>query len=336
MPDDDALAAALRGDEAGFRGLVEPHQAELHAHCYRMLGSVHDAEDALQDTLLRVWRGLPRFEGGRRLRPWLYKIATYVCLDAIARRPRRVLPMDERGPTDPANDADEEPVVSLWLEPYPDERLGLEGGYASPEARYEQREAVELAFIAALQHLPGRQRAVLVLREVLAFSAREVADLLETTVPSVNSALQRARKTVEERLPDQSQQASLRSLGDEGIRDLVERFIEAFEAGDTGAILSLLAEDVTFAMPPYGNWCRGRDAVAKSWLMPGGPPPRLRYAATRANGQIALGTYLLDTTVGRFHPVALDVITVRDSLITEVIAFRTPDVFASFGLPDEL
>ena len=336
MPDSDALAAALAGDETGFRRLVEPHRRELHAHCYRMLGSVHDAEDALQDTLLRAWRGLPRFEEGRPLRPWLYKIATNVCLDEIARRPTRILPMDHGPPTDPSAGTDETPVASIWVEPYPDEFLTLESPDASPEARYEQREALELAFITALQHLPGRQRAIVVLREVLAFSAREVADMLETTVPSVNSALQRARKTIEERVPDESQQAALRSLGDDGIRDLVERFVNAFEAGDIDAILSLLAEDVTFAMPPYPNWCWGRDAVSRSWLMPDGPPPRLRYAVTSANGQLALGTYLLDAEAGRFLPIAFDVLTLRGALISEVVAFRTPEVFAWFGLPDEL
>jgi RNA polymerase sigma-70 factor, ECF subfamily len=336
MSDSDALAAALDGDEAGFRRLVEPHRGELHDHCYRMLGSVHDAEDALQDTLLRAWRGLPRLERGRTRRPWLYKIATNVCLDEIARRPRRILPMDHGRPTDPAADTDEAPVPSVWVEPYPDKRLEDESADASPQARYEQREALELAFIAALQHLSGRQRAILILREVLAFSAREVADLLETTVPAVNSALQRARKTIEERVPDESQQAALRALGDDGIRDLVARFINAFEAGDIDAILSLLAEDVTFAMPRYANWCRGRDAVSRSWLMPGGPPPRLRYAVTSANGQLALATYLLDATEGSFLPIALDVLSVRGGLISDVVAFRTPAVFAWFGPPDEL
>ena len=336
MPESDALAAALAGDETGFRRLVEPHRMELHAHCYRMLGSVHDAEDALQDTLLRAWRGLPGFEKQATIRPWLYKIATNVCLDEIARRPRRSLPMDHGGPTDPAADTERQPVPSIWLEPYPDERLGIEGGFASPEARYEQREALELAFVTALQHLPGRQRAILVLREVLAFSAREVAELLETSVAAVNSGLQRARKTIEERVPEESQQTALRSLGDDGIRDLVERFVNAFEAGDIEAIVTLLAEDATFAMPPYPNWCRGRDAVRRSWLMPSGPPPRLRYAVTSANGQLALCTYLLDPEQARFLPIALDVLTIRGALISEVIVFRTPEVIGWFGLPDAL
>ena len=214
MDSDDPLQAARRGDEGAFERLIEPYRGELQAHCYRMLGSVHDAEDAMQDALLRAWRGLSGFEGRSSLRSWLYRIATNTCLDAIARRPKRVLPVDYGPATDP-HDGPGEPVVeSVWMEPYPDERLEVEDGYAAPEARYEQREGVELAFIAALQHLPANQRAVLILREVLAFSAREVAEALQTTVAAVNSALQRARKAVEERLPAQSQQATLRTLGD--------------------------------------------------------------------------------------------------------------------------
>ena len=332
----ELLDAAREGDEDAFRLLVEPHRGALHAHCYRMLGSVHDAEDALQDALLRAWRGLHGLEGRSSLRTWLYRIATNACLDAAARRPKRVLPVDYGPPAGP-DDVPGEPLVEpVWLEPYPDERLGVEEGYAAPEARYEQREAVELAFIAAIQHLPARQRAVLVLREVLGFSAREVAESLETTVASVNSALQRARKTVDERLPARSQQATLRTLGDDGIRDLVEGLVDAFERGDVDAILALVAEDATFAMPPYTDWYRGRDALGDSWLMPGGPPPRLRYVPTRANGQPALATYQRDPEAGSYLPIALDVLTLDGARISEITAFRTPEIFPLFGLPDEL
>src|SRR5215211_3348897 len=175
----ELLEAACGGDEDAFRRLVEPHRAALHAHCYRMVGSLHDAEDALQDALLRAWRGLCGFDGRSALRRWLYRITTNACLDAIARRPKRVLPIDYGPPGELAGDGRVEPLAeSLWLEPYPDEQLRLEEGYAAPEARYEQREAVELAFVVALQHLPPRQRAVLILREVLGFSAKEVSELL--------------------------------------------------------------------------------------------------------------------------------------------------------------
>jgi RNA polymerase sigma-70 factor, ECF subfamily len=330
-------AASRAGSEADFERAVEAHRPALQAHCYRMLGSLHDAEDALQETLLRAWRALPGFEARSSVWTWLHRIATNVCLDAIARRPKRVLPIDY-GPPSPAGGAEaDQPIGRLmWIEPFPDEHVGLEDGYASPAARYEQREAVELAFIAALQHLPPRQRAVLILRDVLGFSAKEAAESMETTVAAANGALQRARRAVDERLPDASQQATLRSLGDHRIRDLVERFSSAFESGDVDAILGMLAEDATFAMPPYPTWRRGRDAIADSWLMPGGPGPRLRYAPTRANGHVALGTYLLDREAGGYLPLALDVLTLRGGLITDVIAFRTPEIFPRFGLPDQL
>jgi RNA polymerase sigma-70 factor (ECF subfamily) len=333
----ELLEAACGGDEEAFRRLVEPHRAELHAHCYRMLGSVHDAEDALQDALLRAWRGLCNFNRRSRLRRWLYRIATNACLDALARRPKRVLPIDYGPPAD--SDATEvgEPLTTfLWVEPYPDEAMGVEEGYAAPEARYEQREAVELAFVAALQHLPPRQRAVLILREVLGFSAKEASQTLGTTVASVNSALQRARKGLDDRMPEQSQQATLRSLGDRRVREIVRGFVDAFERGDVDAIVALLAEDVTFEMPPYSEWYRGREAVADSWLMPGGPPPRLRYVPTRANGQLAVGAYQYDPERNRYLPIALDVLTLRGSEIVEITAFRTPNVFGPFGLPAQL
>jgi RNA polymerase sigma-70 factor (ECF subfamily) len=331
LTEHEVLAAAQGGDEDAFRLLVEPHRVPLHAHCYRMLGSLHDAEDALQEALLRAWRGLPAFDRRSTLRRWLYRIATNACLDALARRRKRVLPIDHQ-PDLAAN----EPGGPMWLEPYPDEALGVEDGFAAPEARYEQREAVELAFVAALQHLPPRQRAVLILREVLGFSAKEVSESLETSVASVNSALQRARRAVDDRLPQKSQQATMRLLGDERVREIVQDFADAFERGDIDAILALLAEDATFTMPPDDRSYRGREAIADSWLMPGGPPPRLRYVPTSANGQPALGTYQLDPERRRFVPIALDVLTLRDARIVDVVAFRTPEVFPFFGLPDEL
>jgi len=325
------LAAARAGDSAAFGQLVEANRASLHVHCYRMLGSLHDADDALQEALLRAWRALPRFDGRSALGTWLYRIATNACLDAIARRPKRVLPIDyEPRPGDP----DGPLPGSTWIEPYPGD--SLEDVHVSPDARYEQREAVELAFIATLQHLPARQRAVLILRDALGFSAGEVAAALETTQVSVNSALQRARKSVAERLPERSQQATLRSLGDERARAIVERFADALEHGDVDAIVDMLAEDATFAMPPYAGFDRGREAVADSWLMPSGPAPRLRCLPLRASGQLAVGAYKLDPDRRRYVPVALDLLTLRGARIADVTAFRAVALFPRFGLPDAL
>jgi RNA polymerase sigma-70 factor (ECF subfamily) len=325
------LGAVRRCDEGAFRGLIEPYRAELHAHCYRMLGSLHDAEDAFQETLLRAWRALPRFGGRGLLRPWLYRIATNVCLDALARRPKRLLPIDQGPPAQPDDDPGTPFAESVWVEPYPDREIGVEDGYAAPDARYERREAVELAFIAALQHLPARQRAVLILRDVLGFAAREVAEQLDTTVASVNSALQRARRSADERLPEQSQQAALRSLGDAVVRQLVDRYMDAWERGDVDALAALLAEDVTFAMPPYARWWRGRDVIAAF-----AAEPVHRYLATQANGQPANAAYRWDSTKGLYIAEALEVLTLEGLQVKEMTAFMKPELFPRFGVPEAL
>jgi RNA polymerase sigma-70 factor (ECF subfamily) len=254
-----------------------------------MLGSVHDAEDALQDALLRAWRGLPRFEGRSSLRSWLYRIATNSCLRLIERRPKRVLPIDY-GPQSDAHDDPAPPLVeSVWIEPYPDSAVAE--GFAAPEARYEQRESVELAFVAALQHLSARQRAVLILREVLGFSGAEVAEMLQTTPKAVYSALQRAHKTVDQQLPMRTQQATLRSLGDAEVREIVEKYVDAWERGDVDVIASMLADDAILAMPPRPSWYRGIEA-ARVFLARGplAPTHTRRLRPAHANGQIALGT----------------------------------------------
>jgi RNA polymerase sigma-70 factor (ECF subfamily) len=220
----------------------------------------------------------------------------------------------------------------VWLEPYPDERLGLATGLASPEARYEQREGVELAFIAALQHLPARQRAVLILRDVLGFSARETATALETTSVSVDSALQRAHKTVDQRLPEQIQQATLRSLSDGALRQVVQRYVAAWERNDVDAVVAMLADDAKLAMPPLPTWYRGREQVAifLSGLLAGA---RWRLIPARANGQLAFGAYAWDDKTQAFMPRAVDVLTLRGAQIQEITAFLTPDAFRGFDLP---
>lgn len=331
----DLLEAARGGDDDAYRRLVEPHREELHAHCYRMLGSVHDAEDALQDALLRAWRGLEGFEGRSSLRSWLYTIATNTCLDEIARRPRRMLPTAYGPAADPRDHSAAALAESVSVEPYPDEMVDPEEGFAAPAARYEQREAVELAFIAALQQLPPRQRAVLILREVLGFSGREVAESLDTTVGSVNGALHRARKAIAERLPDESQQATLRALGDGRTRELVEAYMDAWERGDLEAIVGMLVEDATIAMPPMALWYSGRDAI-EVFLAEWALRDRWRFVPTRANGQLAFGTYSWDAKKGVYVASAIDVLSLRGAQVEAITAFVMPEVFRSFGLPDEL
>jgi RNA polymerase sigma-70 factor (ECF subfamily) len=355
------LEAARGGDESAFQSLIEARRPELHAHCYRMLGSVHDAEDALQEAMLRAWRGIGRFEGRSSLRSWLYTIATNTCLNAIERRPKRVLPIDYGPSMDPHDGLGLPPTESVWMEPYPDETLGLEDGYAAPEARYEQRESVELAFTAALQHLPANQRAALILREVLGFSASEVAESLDTSVASVNSALQRARKTVEEKVPAQSQQATLRALGDDGVREVVEGYMDAMQRGDVDAVVGMLTEDAAWSMPPVPAWFFGHEALDGFLRM--GPLSgewRWRHVAARANGQPAVGSYAWYPEDGCFRPFALDVLTLEGDRIKAITSFITrstdsadPDfyvhwphqpfddsqvaaAFDRFGLPDRL
>ena len=337
MNERQLLEAARAGDEDAFARLTEPHRRALHAHCYRMLGSVHDAEDALQETLLRAWRGLARFEGRSSLRSWLYTIATNTCLRAIERRPKRVLPIDYAPAADPHDGLGEPLVESVWVEPYPDEWLGLEDGLAGPEARYEQRESVELAFIAALQHLPARQRAVLILRDVLGFSAREVAGALETTPTGVDSALQRAHKAVDERLPQRSQQAMLRSLDDAGLREIVDGFVDAWERNDVDAVVAMLASDAAMTMPPLPTWYRGREAVAA--FLAGWPlsaDRRWRVVPVRANGQLAFGKYRWDEEREIFRAHSISVLTLDRDGIAEITAFLDPGLIPRFGLPNEI
>jgi RNA polymerase sigma-70 factor, ECF subfamily len=331
------LEAARAGDENAFAALTEPHRRALQAHCYRMLGSVHDAEDALQETMLRAWRGLASFEGRSSLRSWLYTIATNTCLRAIERRPKRVLPIDYGPAADPHDGLAAPLLESVWVEPYPDAKLGLEDGLAGPEARYEQRESVELAFIAALQHLPARQRAVLILRDVLGFSAREAAETLETTPAGIDSALQRAHKTVDQRLPERSQQAVLSSLEDDALRDVVDRYVDAWERADVDAVVAMLTADGVMAMPPHSTWFRGREAVAAFLAaMPMRADMRWRMIPVRANGQLAFATYGWDEEREIFAAHGISVLTLDGTLIADFTNFLDAELIPRFGLPAEL
>ena len=329
----ELLAAAQRGDEGAFERLIEPYRGELQAHAYRMLGSLHDAEDAMQEALLRAWRSIGRFEGRSSLRSWLYTIATNSSLRLIERRPKRVLPIEFGPPADPHGDTGKPLTESTWIEPFPDERLADDGS-ASPEARYEQRESVELAFTAAMQHLPGLQRAALIMSDVLGFKPSEIAEALEATPASVYSALQRARKATEERLPAPSQQENRDSAGDERIGEIVDHFMEAWENADVERIRALLTDDCVLAMPPYAEWFSGRDAVMD--FLPRGPlKPRNRWklVPTRANGQPALGSYYTEDD-GALRAEGIIVLSFDDQgAISQIDSFRDPQLFPKFGLP---
>jgi RNA polymerase sigma-70 factor (TIGR02960 family) len=334
-PEAVLVDAARGGDAAAFERLVAGHRGELYAHCYRMLGSVQDAEDALQEALLGAWRGLAGFEGRSSLRAWLYRVTTNACLRLAARRPRRLRSMDHGPPWRDPGDLGEPVAGPVWLEPWPEEAAAGPGG-TDPAADYLRREGVELAFVAALQHLPGTQRAVLILREVLGFSAAEVARILDTTPASVNSALQRARRTVDERVPGPSQQAELDALGADGRRELVDAFVTAWERADVPALLELLAADARFTMPPLPAWFSGREAIGR-FLRERMFATPWRLRPVRANGQLAFACYQGDPGGGGpFRLGAVNVLGLRDGRVVEIAGFLDPGVHRTFGLPQEL
>ncbi|GAB3849716.1 RNA polymerase subunit sigma-70 [Dactylosporangium cerinum] len=336
----ELLAAARAGDGFAFEQLTKQHRRELYAHCYRMLGSIQDAEDALQESLLGAWRGLAGFEGRSSLRTWLYRVATHACLRLAGHRPRRVLSPDH-GPASPdPHDLGEPVTAPIWLEPWPDE--GVDGGVddglrlddgADPAEAYLRRETVELAFVAALQHLPGTQRAVLILRDVLGFSAAEAAGILDTTPASVNSAMQRARATVAERVPARSQQAELAALGAEGEAVLVRDFVAAWERADVPALLTLLANDARFTMPPLPAWFAGREAVGQFLAERVFATP-WRLIPITANGQPALACYQYDGQ--RFPLSAVNVLSLRDGQVSWIAAFLDQGLRRHFDVPTEI
>jgi len=332
---DTDLARARDGDSAAFTRLVEPLRRELHAHCYRMLASTHDADDALQDALLRAWRGVARFEGRSSLRSWLYTVVTRTCLDSVQRRGKRALPMD-LGPSSDRTVVADAPLADIaWLGPYPD--TGLANGPASPEAHYEQREAVELAFVAACQHLPGNQRAALLLFEVLGFSAAEIASTMDTSTASVNSALQRARRIVAEKVPSRTQQQTLREIADGRLRGIVAGYSAALERGDVAALVALLTDDVTWSMPPLPHWYRGLAAVTDfAVAVPLTGCGSWRHVPTSANGQPAVGGYLWDDAASAHVGWSVNVFTLRGEQISEITTFIGAEHIARFGLPASL
>ena len=326
------LDRARAGDSGAFEELVAPYRVELHAHCYRLLASIHDAYDAMQDALVGAWRGLAGFEGGSSLRAWLYRIATHAAYRVRSRRPRRQLSIDVAPAcADPwlLGDPFDGPV---WVEPYPAGRVDALVG--DPAVAYDAREGVELAFVAALQHLPASQRAVLLLREVLAFSASEVADLLGLSAAAVNSQLQRARATLLRRLPDRTQQAVLRDLGEEAER-LVQGLVVAWESRDVEAFVVLLADDVRLSMPPLPAWFDGVTAV-RGFLVERMFATPWRLRATTANGQLALVCYQGDPRRPDDSPAyllgGLTLLTLRDGRVASLTSFLAPLVLGGFEL----
>jgi RNA polymerase sigma-70 factor (TIGR02960 family) len=324
------LMRAAQGDQEAFRELTDPHRRELHVHCYRILGSMQDAEDVLQETLLAAWRGLERFEERASLRAWLHRIATNRCLNALrdaGRRPPLDLPFDPPEPTRVG-----EPT---WLQPYPDALLeGITDASPGPDARYETRETVELAFIAGLQHLPPRQRAALVLRDVLGFHAAEVADMLDSSADSVKGALKRARATLEQRLPPTDRDRS--PLPDSAAeRELVRRFADAFQADDINGIVALLTEDAWLTMPPSTLEYQGRLVIASflrelaTWRR----GQRYRLVPTRANTQPAFATYRSDPHAPIAHATGLVVLTLEGERIAAITQFLDTSILFRFGLP---
>jgi RNA polymerase sigma-70 factor, ECF subfamily len=325
---DPDLAAARAGDAPAFDRLVGPLRRELHVHCYRMLGSVHDADDALQDALLRAWRAIGRFEGRSTLRSWLYTVATRTCLDLADARGRRALPMD-LGPASSEPILDDAPVEVPWLTPYPDAALAV-----------EERESVELAFVAALQHLPGNQRAALLLFEVLGFSAAEIATTMDTSTASVNSALQRARRIVAEKVPPVSQARNLSGVDDTRLRAVVTGFAAALEQGDADRLVALLTEDVTWSMPPLPGWYAGLGPVdAFTRAVPLGACGTWRTIVTSANGQPAVALYLNGPAVaqgpddGSYRAWSTTVLTLRGERIADLTSFLGPEHVTAAGLP---
>ena len=329
----DLITRARAGDGEAFRELTEPYRRELQVHCYRMLGSFQDAEDALQDTLLAAWQGLKGFEGRASIRTWLYRIATNRCLNArrsASRRPAKEWDIAEYEPPQPTRLGE-----IVWLEPFPDALLeGVMDVPLGPEARYEQAESISLAFVTALQVLPPRQLAVLVLRDVLGFHANEVADMLDSTIDSVNSALKRARAGLQRRLPSIAEREPAPAPDSPSEQAIVAEFVRAYESGDLDDLVALLTDDVFLSMPPFPLEYEGRDVVARFYASMIGSGRRFDLVPTRANGQPAFGAYLR-TPTGISHGVGLFVLALAGDRTCAMTRFDN-GVLPGFGLPRSL
>jgi RNA polymerase sigma-70 factor, ECF subfamily len=327
----ELVASARAGDQGAFEKLVEPYRREILVHCYRILGSFEDAEDISQEVLVRVWKHLASFEGRSSLRTWLYKVATNACLDALDSRRVRGLSKELYPRGDPTRELPPPAKEVIWVEPFPDEYIdGQPNMY--PEARYEVRESITLAFVAALQKLPGRQRAALLLCDVLGWSAKEAAEILDTTTPAINSALQRARETM-----NQGERKTAPTRLNEQLTALLARYVSAWEAADAAALVAVLREDVALTMPPLPVWFGGR--VDVQTFLEGGlfrmfDPFRVRLVPVRFNGSPSFAVYQMDPQ-GIYRAAALHILTVENGSISEINDFLTFDgqLFSKFGLP---
>ena len=331
------LAEPHNIDQEHFAKLIEPYRGELRVHCYRMLGSLQDAEDLLQETLMRAWQHMSTYEDTGFLRAWLYKIATNACLDALDKRSRRLLPAAAIPAADPRQPPIPPVFDPIWLDPFPDALLPDLS--PDPEARYNIRESVRLAFLVALQMLPPRQRAVLILRDVLDCRAREVAEFLDTTVSAVTSALHRARTTLRKHYRHSQMDEPQRSPGDETTHQLLDRYVRAWEAADVAGLTALLKEDAAFTMPPSPTWFKGRAAISiflTAAVFAGETQGQWRLRHTRANAQPATGVYRLDPDTRLFSAYVLQVLSVEAGQIAVLTNFKNPGLFPWFDLPLEL
>jgi RNA polymerase sigma-70 factor (ECF subfamily) len=329
------LVASVRsGDEAAFAALTEPYRRQLHVHCYRMLGSFDEAEDLVQETLLRAWRARAGFEGRSMVRTWLYRIATNACLDVLESRSRPLLSAD--------GTRSEEPTAVNWLQPYPDRLLDqIASSDSEPDALVIAKETIELAYLVAIQYLPPRQRAILILRDALGWSAKETAKLLDDSVASVNSALHRARSSMRKRLPERRLEWSVAATPTTAERKLLESYMDATDRADVAGLTALLREEVRLTMPPFPTWFQGREEIATAFALSTDPASptylgQFRTVATAANRQPAVAGYVRRPGDSAYRALGLDVLRLEDDRVIEITRFVNADLFAAFGLPPTL
>jgi RNA polymerase sigma-70 factor (ECF subfamily) len=318
-------------DEAAFTALTEPYRRQLHVHCYRMLGSFDDADDLVQETLMRAWKGRAQFEGRSMVRTWLYRIATNACLDFLERKSRRVLSLESPQATEP-NAVD-------WIQPYPDRLLDqIASSESQPDSLVIARETIELAYLVAIQYLPPRQRAILILRDALGWSAKETAGLLDETLAAVNSALNRARSMMRRRLPTQRLEWAAAAEPTIAEREVLKRYMEATDRADVAALTALLREEALLTMPPFPTWFLGREEIANAFALAIDPnlptyQGQFRTVATAANRQPALAAYVRRAGESEYRALGLDVLRLEGDQVIEITRFVTADMFAAFGLP---